>query len=220
MGVIDDEPSEAVEALLQYIDMAVAQGDLWGNGNESYGPNKIEALKDMVESTGDLIDSGDYDIACSQLDSIYALIDGALRPKDLVEGPATVTIALAILEILNDLGCSSEYWCSVNSECADGIIYFCAKLPGDCGWKGSCELIPLECPDIHDPVCGCNGITYSSSCAAAADGMNIAYEGTCMIVCEPTNEKENGNLCWDGIDNDCDGFIDRKDPGCKKPEWK
>jgi hypothetical protein len=215
-GVLSDVPSEAIAALLQYIDMAVDQGTLWGNGNSKSAPKKIRTLKDMIESTGDLIDRGDTPTACGQLDTIYGLVDGNPMPKDLVEGPATIGIAVAILEIQNDLGCSSTYWCSDNSECADGI-YYCAKLPGECAWKGTCELIPLECIAVYEPVCGCDDNTYNNACEAAIEGMNVAYDGPCQTVCIPTDNKEKGNLCWDGKDNDCDGFTDSEDSECKKP---
>jgi hypothetical protein len=88
---------------------------------------------------------------------------------------------------------------------------------GECGFKGTCELRPTECVEVYEPVCSCEGLTYSNSCYAAFDGINIAYSGTCESTCIPTAEKEKGELCRDGIDNDCNGLIDNEDLSCKKP---
>lgn len=35
------------------------------------------------------------------------------------------------------------------------------------------------CPGIYDPVCGCDGRTYSSACVAGAEGMPVQREGEC-----------------------------------------
>jgi hypothetical protein len=34
--------------------------------------------------------------------------------------------------------------------------------------------------------------------------------------CAPTHNNEKGPRCSDGIDNDCDGFIDQADTDCQK----
>ena len=186
-GVVSDDPSGAIAAILQYIDMTVAQGTLWGTGNAKSAPNRIITLKDMIEASGDLIDRGDIPTACSQLDTIYGLVDGESKPKDLVEGPATQGIAVAILVIQNDLGCSSTYWCAENSECGDEA-YFCVKLTGECGFKGTCELRPTACVDVYEPVCGCDSITYTNECEAASVGMNIAYANRAETFAIPAKE--------------------------------
>jgi hypothetical protein len=44
---------------------------------------------------------------------------------------------------------------------------------------GSCTAIPQVCTQIYSPVCGCDGNTYSSPCAAAAAGASVKATGTC-----------------------------------------
>ncbi|MCP6727137.1 MAG: Kazal-type serine protease inhibitor [Patescibacteria group bacterium] len=57
------------------------------------------------------------------------------------------------------------------------------------------EPEPIACILIFAPVCGVNGETFSNSCFAEAEGVEIAHEGECvagsntgeMLVSEPTS---------------------------------
>lgn len=35
------------------------------------------------------------------------------------------------------------------------------------------------CPTVYEPVCGCNGVTYSNSCYAKCDGVRQYTDGAC-----------------------------------------
>jgi hypothetical protein len=44
---------------------------------------------------------------------------------------------------------------------------------------GTCMTRPQVCDALFKPVCGCDGHTYSSGCAAASAGVSVAGEGEC-----------------------------------------
>ncbi len=45
------------------------------------------------------------------------------------------------------------------------------------------------CPAVFDPVCGCNGLTYSNDCEAKKSGLKMWVEGSCLDPkIEPINK--------------------------------
>ena len=51
--------------------------------------------------------------------------------------------------------------CTSNDACQQG--YFCYKEAGDCDGQGVCTALPSACPDLWDPVCGCDGETHGKA---------------------------------------------------------
>ena len=80
----------------------------------------------------------------------------------------------------NDSGPALASACSFGEpDCAaEAYCHFFASC-GVNGRIGLCEPRPPACDDACPEVCGCDGDTYCSECAAARAGVSVVREGPC-----------------------------------------
>jgi hypothetical protein len=95
----------AIPVTLNFFDESVADGSLVGEGPGKSGKNRLNALRNMLETAGNLVDAGDYQAACGQLMDVYKKTDGDPKPPDFVSGPATEDLAIMVLDLVDNLGC-------------------------------------------------------------------------------------------------------------------
>ncbi len=65
--------------------------------------------------------------------------------------------------------------CAANQYCNFPAAAQC----GAADQTGKCAAKPQVCTEIYAPVCGCDGMTYSSDCVAAGAGISVANTGEC-----------------------------------------
>ncbi|UCD73823.1 MAG: hypothetical protein JSV91_08485 [Phycisphaerales bacterium] len=91
--------------------------------------------------------------------------------------------------------CAPFEFCWIDNDCDPEHYCFYAQCDADTGW---CMPLPVDCPEVWEPVCGCDGVTYANACEAARAGMSIEHAGKCEGFC-PEDVDDNGKVEIDDI---------------------
>ena len=103
--VVEPPPSEQIQAVLDFFDASVDGGILVGDGPGNSAERRLNALRNMIETAGDLIEDGLLGDACEQLQAAYKKTDGEPRPPDFVTGAAASELAILIQDLMTSIGC-------------------------------------------------------------------------------------------------------------------
>ena len=98
-------PAQQIMNILVFMDEAVDSGSLVGDGPGNSASGRLGALRNMIEAAGDLIEAGETEEACVQLEAAYRKCDDFPKPPDFVAGEAAPTLADMIEDLMDSLGC-------------------------------------------------------------------------------------------------------------------
>jgi len=95
----------SIPKILDNFDSWVDDGTLSGVGEGQSAENRLNALRNMLTTAGELIDAGEYEAACRQLHDAYLKCDGEPNPPDFIEGESREELAEMIWDLMQELGC-------------------------------------------------------------------------------------------------------------------
>jgi Tol biopolymer transport system component len=100
-------PQQQIADILAFFDASVTAGTLTGSGNGNSANGRRNALRNMIEAAGDLIQQGRLGDGCLQLADALNRTDGDPSPPDFVAGTAASELAQRIQALRASLGCWS-----------------------------------------------------------------------------------------------------------------
>ena len=98
-------PSEQIANILVFFDTSMGVGSLVGDGPANSAEKRLNALRNMIEAAGDLIENELSEEACQQLLDVYSRMDGQPKPPDFVKGEAVPELASMLQDLMTSLGC-------------------------------------------------------------------------------------------------------------------
>ena len=89
-----------------FIDESIENGTLLGHGSGSEADERLNILKNKIDTATYVLENGTFEEACNQLYDAYLITDGLSQPPDLVYGQSAPELAKKInLMRVEIIGC-------------------------------------------------------------------------------------------------------------------
>lgn len=150
------------------------------NGHDDHNVVEVKLSSTTIPASAESIDRASSAIGTKE----GVLVAGSIALPKCVPGSSCGPLLIAqefFARVIHteNTGCGGHR--AVNTTCNEG--QFCKWTPAAiCGAAdagGTCQYKPDLCPAIFNPVCACDGTTYSNECVAARAGTSVSSLGAC-----------------------------------------
>ena len=100
----------------------------------------------------------------------------------------TMSVSLEVTSTVRYCGSRGLGPCGEDEFCAFPATANCGRADH----PGVCTRRPDACITLYNPVCGCDGTTYSNSCTAASAGVSVETDGECASSCDAQDARGEG----------------------------
>jgi hypothetical protein len=106
VGVIEKmPPGEMMTYLIEALDEFIENETIRFSGRASVANRRMQAFRNMINASSDLINGCDYESACVQLRDTLNRTDGEKHPPDFIEGLNAETLESMIQDVIKLLEC-------------------------------------------------------------------------------------------------------------------
>jgi len=122
-------------------------------------------------------------------------------------------------EQLASIGTTPCTYFSVDNDEGCGTDDMCKIATGNCmlmsaSQEGVCITPPEMCTYDFNPVCGCDGVSYSNECDALGSGVNVMNVGCCPDDEDCEDNIKDSSTSADEATTPCTYFNAGNDEGC------
>jgi hypothetical protein len=88
-----------------------------------------------------------------------------------------IAIAIVLIILVTPAESDTDTSCRTRADCRSN--QFCEYPNCLALTEGKCVGVPGNCPEVYEPVCGCDGETYSNDCFRRSSAVSKNHDGEC-----------------------------------------